>query len=854
MTPLENYLRGTFKEDGIFLNRLLETIEEVIPIFYKQTHKELAKQNITSWSYAVSLTGENPKVLQQIGEQFSASTHCMILFALEALTPRNKEQYSILLGKHFKPCSLSDKVVNRQILQELILNAKKSLIEKLKGSRGSDYLVQSSTYGKNDPFTLTWLAELAFRWSQESDETTSDSDECREQINQAALQALNRKTILETEKAFKEVTSSFLKVRRLHLAKAAERIIGKERFSSEAKKWRDNSALWQEFDSTIYRQLSYWSIGDPRFDAAELAFSFEGALLIHPTWVSRSTIEKVFEALKLSQDPRPYWRPISPFLANHQGHVLFLISIEVANSILRACEILDEEDALLGWFSQFEPQLRNYAAWLFGEMEEIADPNSPNEPSLVGWRTEYDDNRDTIKLWHTSHVLIFLSHYASLLKRKMASDGIEAAGLQIRAPKLIEGYWKEDPIQSLAKNSDQPYAVLKRIKKQYIEPREVDKKNGGEAKIPNDNSDEVKTPLYSMLLYGPPGTGKTTVAEQIAATLKRPLIIITVSDFLAAGATEIENRAKGIFEILRAQGDIVILFDEIDQFLLDRNSDFYQKQDDVFKFMTPGMLTKLQDLRDAENCIFIIATNYFERIDSAIKRRGRIDQHFLLSVPDQEQRLEIIKRFTRKIFDKEFEDKKKKEEYLQAANDTTKLDFFNFVSGGECDSQAAQANKIRFKDALENAHHLGNISKNVLKETVLFGFGDLKNLVESKVKIKAGMDFNSFADALAVVTFSGDAAINLSAYRSRFGDDKNPSPFEEFFLLLYLCQECEKELKDSEKETIRRALCRLSDENWDNLNQPPTEEDFDVRLNDYIVEVAIRDKVREYIKKALTET
>src|SRR5262249_23912624 len=96
---------------------------------------------------------------------------------------------------------------------------------------------------------------------------------------------------------------------------------------------------------------------------------------------------------------------------------------------------------------------------------------------------------------------------------------------------------------------------------------------------------------------------------------------------------------------LRSQEGVIVLFDEIDQFLLDRNSTLYNDQDDVFKFMTPGMLTKLQNLREAEGVIFIIATNYYERIDSAIKRRGRIDDHFLLSIPDQKQRLILLARF-----------------------------------------------------------------------------------------------------------------------------------------------------------------------------------------------------------------
>jgi hypothetical protein len=50
--------------------------------------------------------------------------------------------------------------------------------------------------------------------------------------------------------------------------------------------------------------------------------------------------------------------------------------------------------------------------------------------------------------------------------------------------------------------------------------------------------------------------------------------------------------------------------------------------------MTPSMLVKLKDLRSKEKIIFIIATNYAERIDMAIKRKGRIDEHYLVLPPD----------------------------------------------------------------------------------------------------------------------------------------------------------------------------------------------------------------------------
>ena len=759
MTSLESYLRGPNKEDGAFMRRLLSVIDEVVPLFYRKSFDlklgESPANSYLTWPYAVS--GENSFDSQGELKNFSASTHCMILFALDALGPRkSSDQFSVLLGQAYRPCKLSGKYVDPKKLKQVIIGAKAALVTMFKNKELPQPIVRSGTYGNNDPFTLTWLADLVFRF-QANDLGVRDEElvQTKEALCQAVGEALRRKSVIESSNrvgTLREVPGSFLKVRRLQLAITAEKY-DKESLTHAGQWIAENTMqLWDFFDNTIHRQLSYSAMGEPKFDPAELVFAFEGALLLHPSWIGRSTVDKVFEALKLSKDGHSYWRPTTPFLANERGEVLFLVSVEVANSILRSCEILDTDKMQPASFSHFEPQLRAYATWLFGEMEEFYDAQV-GKPNLVGWRTDYDVKRNTIQLWHTSHILVFLAHYASLLKQKIAADGVEAAGLFARTPDQITDYWGGEPLPSLASEVGNRYAVLKRIQENFILPRQK----------PDEHRSSKSTSLYSMLLYGPPGTGKTTVAEQLAAILGRPLIIVTVSDFLAAGATEIENRAKDVFEVLKAQENVIILFDEIDQFLLDRNSDRYQEQDDVFKFMTPGMLTKLQDLRDVENSIFIVATNYYERIDSAIKRRGRIDEHFLLCLPDQQRRLEILHQFAPK-FD---------------------------------EPSTQELRKASFNQAVTK--------QEVLKNTVLLGWGDLKNLVKSKTKYELGMSIADFAIALAKASTTADSAVSLSAYGSRFDKGGEP-PIEEFFLLLYLMAESEKPLAASEKQTILQIL------------------------------------------------
>jgi hypothetical protein len=221
-------------------------------------------------------------------------------------------------------------------------------------------------------------------------------------------------------------------------------------------------------------------------------------------------------------------------------------------------------------------------------------------------------------------------HYASMLREHIAREALIAGQFEIRRPRKPDtSKWQKfqdgEPIADAPEACQ--LAAYRRINRSFVEPRLQ--------KLPDAEC--------SMLIYGPPGTGKTTVVEEIADALGYRLITITASDFLAAGAADIEARAKAIFEALQQQWDTVVLFDEMDHFLLDRESKLYRDQDSSFQLMTPGMLTKINNLRAKNRCIFVIATNFAERIDPAIKRPGRIDQQILLLPPNHSRRKKILK-------------------------------------------------------------------------------------------------------------------------------------------------------------------------------------------------------------------
>jgi SpoVK/Ycf46/Vps4 family AAA+-type ATPase len=180
------------------------------------------------------------------------------------------------------------------------------------------------------------------------------------------------------------------------------------------------------------------------------------------------------------------------------------------------------------------------------------------------------------------------------------------------------------------------------------------------------------------------------------------------------------------------------------------------------------MLTKLNDLRRRQRVIFIISTNYADRIDSAITRPGRIDAHYLLPPPDLPQRVRILYRRLSK----------------SVALQTT----------GRDDRRA------------------------VAEKTALYSWTELQRVVEraEELTIERGL---TAAEALESARFDVQPTIRLSTYIKRVNDARPGPPdrlLEELFLLSYLEAEVKPspDLSNVDLETLRshwvdrRALVR----------------------------------------------
>jgi ATPase family associated with various cellular activities (AAA) len=113
-----------------------------------------------------------------------------------------------------------------------------------------------------------------------------------------------------------------------------------------------------------------------------------------------------------------------------------------------------------------------------------------------------------------------------------------------------------------------------------------------------------------FVLHGEPGTGKTLTAEAIGEELRRPILVIAVSD-LGTDPTNVEIRL-GSFLRTAEKWDSIVLLDEADIFLEQRG------RHDIFRNAMVGVFLRLLEYH---NSPMFLTTNRVFAFDPAIRSR-----------------------------------------------------------------------------------------------------------------------------------------------------------------------------------------------------------------------------------------
>jgi cell division protease FtsH len=137
-----------------------------------------------------------------------------------------------------------------------------------------------------------------------------------------------------------------------------------------------------------------------------------------------------------------------------------------------------------------------------------------------------------------------------------------------------------------------------------------------------------------ILFSGPAGTGKTQMIRALAGSAGIRFITVNPAELIADGS--VHWQIKGIFEKAKLGAPCILFIDEIDVLLTNEiaNSSF---------------LIELDGNEELLGVTVIGATNHSHLIDRRIKRSGRMSIEIKVSLPNKDDRTEIIKNYLKKV-------------------------------------------------------------------------------------------------------------------------------------------------------------------------------------------------------------
>ncbi|EEH09882.1 cell division control protein [Histoplasma capsulatum G186AR] len=155
------------------------------------------------------------------------------------------------------------------------------------------------------------------------------------------------------------------------------------------------------------------------------------------------------------------------------------------------------------------------------------------------------------------------------------------------------------------------------------------------------------SPSKGVLFYGPPGTGKTLLAKAVANECAANFISVKGPELLSMWFGESESNIRDIFDKARAAAPCVVFLDELDSIAKSRGGsvgDAGGASDRVVN----QLLTEMDGMTSKKNVFVIGATNRPEQLDNALCRPGRLDTLVYVPLPNEEERVDILKAQLRK--------------------------------------------------------------------------------------------------------------------------------------------------------------------------------------------------------------
>jgi ATPase family protein associated with various cellular activities (AAA) len=385
---------------------------------------------------------------------------------------------------------------------------------------------------------------------------------------------------------------------------------------------REGMLLWAK--AIAGRQIALHSANSSGLDSDQLAWSLAILTKFYPdiqyNLADQDFLREGFKSLFSNQTEAGTWQHGRPLFHYTLSGNAYCYVYETFTELLKAVLEREKEGEFLR--SVLRPFSKNLVdLWNYAQETQLQLPSSKVESAIlkdIGWSSGHriDEDRREPEGWATASVFAYAQALRRLLgvwTRDEAITGLNrvSAFLTAEAGEKIDergASWSQSLLPSVGEQLVtlfvNPVLMLEDVERS--EP---------------DNQPIKTSHARSAILFGPPGTSKTTLARAVAGAIGWQYVELHASHFVAGGLPEVQRTADQLFQRLMELDHTVVLFDEIDELVRER-----EKEPDAFgRFLTTSMLPKLAELWDQRKVIYFVATNHIEYFDRAVTRAQRFD-------------------------------------------------------------------------------------------------------------------------------------------------------------------------------------------------------------------------------------
>jgi hypothetical protein len=407
---------------------------------------------------------------------------------------------------------------------------------------------------------------------------------------------------------------------------------------------KEEMLLWAR--SGAGRQISLHSANSSSLDSDQLAWSL--AILtrfdpnIQSNLANQDFVREGFKSLFSKQTDAGYWQHGQPLFHYTLSGNAYCYVYETFTELLKA--VLDREKQGEFLRSALRPFAKNLMdLWNYAEVTQIRLPareKKSRDLKDIGWSSGHRIGADHPEAegWATASVFA----YAQALRRLI---GVWTREEAVTGLNRVSAFLTAEAGQKIAERGDTwsypgTAGVAQQLVTLFVNPTQTVEDHES---LEPDNEPIRKTHARSAILFGPPGTSKTTLARAVAGAIGWQYIELHASHFVAGGLPSVQRTADEIFQRLMELDHTVVLFDEIDELVRER-----EVEPDAFgRFLTTSMLPKLAELWDQRKVIYFVATNHIEYFDRAVTRAQRFDVLIFVTPPAYHRKLKRVEELIR---------------------------------------------------------------------------------------------------------------------------------------------------------------------------------------------------------------